>query len=402
MDIYEQLGVKKRINGAGLLTRLGGSLMPPEVLGAMVEAASAFVDMAELQARASEIIAETTGAEAGLVTTGASAALTLGTAACLSGLDAARMDRLPDTEGMPNVVVMARPHRNAYDHAIRAAGARIREVGLNDRTVGAGVRGVEPWEWEAALDDDVVAIAYTATAAMDPPLRAVTELAHRRGLPVLVDAAAGLPPFERLTGLLADGADLVAVSGGKALRGPQSTGILCGRRDLIAAAALQQLDMDVAPETWNPPASLIPRERLGGIPHHGIGRGFKAGKEEIVGLLAALRRFVRLDHRAESIAAARRLEVIAEGLAHVAHARSRLRPVAETGRYPLLDVLLDEHGLGRSAAAVSRALEAGDPPVHLSEHRAVEGILTVHPEGLRDGDEAIVAARLRAVLGGRD
>lgn len=94
--------------------------------------------------------------------------------------------------------------------------------------------------------------------------------------------------------------------------------------------------------------------------------------------------------------------MIAEGLAHVAHARSRLRPVAETGRYPLLDVLLDEHGLGRSAAAVSRALEAGDPPVHLSEHRAVEGILTVHPEGLRDGDEAIVAARLRAVLGGRD
>src|SRR5262249_48298602 len=164
----------------------------------------------------------------GLVTTGAAAALTLGTAACLTGLDAARMDRLPDTSGTPHVVVMARPHRNAYDHAIRAAGARLREVGLNDRTVGAGVRGVEPregggrggepWEGEAALDADVVAIAYTATPLMEPPLREVAEVAHRRGLPVLVDAAAALPPLARLRRLLADGADLVAVSGGKALR----------------------------------------------------------------------------------------------------------------------------------------------------------------------------------------
>jgi D-glucosaminate-6-phosphate ammonia-lyase len=398
MDVYEQLGVKKRINGAGLVTRLGGSLMPSEVLEAMVEAAGAFVDMAELQARASAVIAEVTGAEAGLVTTGAAAALTLGTAACLTGLDAARMDRLPETSGMPNVVVMARPHRNAYDHAIRAAGARLREVGLNDRAVGAGVRGVEPWEWEAALDADVVAIAYTATPLMDPPLRQVTDVAHRRGLPVLVDAAAALPPLARLRRLLSDGADLVAVSGGKALRGPQSTGILCGRRDLIAAAALQQLDMDVAPETWSPPAALVPRDRLSGIPHHGIGRGFKAGKEEIVGLLVALRRFVTLDHEAEALRATRCLESLAGHLAGLPHVATRLRSAMETGRYPWLEVVLDEAGLGRTAAAVSRALQDGDPPVHLGERRAMEGVLIVHPEGLRDGDEAVVAARLAGVL----
>ena len=398
MDIYDQLGVKKRINGAGLLTRLGGSLMPPEVLEALVEAASSFVDIAELQARASEIIADTTGAEAGLVTTGAAAALTLGTAACLTGLDAARMDRLPDTDGMPNVVVMARPHRNAYDHAIRAAGAKIREVGLNDRIVGAGVRGVEPWEWEAALGPEVVALAYTATPAMDPPLREVTELAHRHGLPVLVDAAAGLPPLDRLCQLLADGADLVAVSGGKALRGPQSTGILCGRRDLVAAAALQQLDMDVVPETWSPPPSLIPRERLRGVPHHGIGRGFKAGKEEIVGLLVALRRFASLDHEAEAAGAERRLQLIAARLAGLGHVTTRLRPASETGRFPLLEVALDQRAAGRSASDVSLALQSGDPPVHLNERRAGEGILTVHPEGLREGDEAIVARRLHEVL----
>src|SRR5439155_5505345 len=120
------------------------------------------------------------------------------------------------------------------------------------------------------------------TPTLGPPFPEVTEVAHRHGLPVLVDAAAVLPPLERLRRFVADGADLVAVSGGKALRGPQSTGILCGRRELIAAAALQQLDMDVAPETWNPPPFLVPGDRLSGIPHHGIGRGFKAGKEEIV------------------------------------------------------------------------------------------------------------------------
>src|SRR2546422_1663465 len=143
MDVYDRLGVKKRINGAGLVTRLGGSLMPPEVLEAMVEAAGAFVDIAELQARASAIIAEVTGAEAGLVTTGAAAALTLGTAACLTGLDAARMERLPDTAGVAHVVVVAPPHRDAYDYAIRAAGGRARVVGLDNPSHGVWVRGVE-------------------------------------------------------------------------------------------------------------------------------------------------------------------------------------------------------------------------------------------------------------------
>ncbi|MEC8564700.1 MAG: L-seryl-tRNA selenium transferase, partial [Pseudomonadota bacterium] len=129
MDIYDRLGVARRVNGAGTLTRLGGSLMAPEVLDAMREAAGGFVDIAELQAAASNAIARHTGAEAGLVTSGAAAALTLATAACLTGMDAAAMDRLPDTDGMAREVVMCRHHRTGYDHAIRAAGARIREVG---------------------------------------------------------------------------------------------------------------------------------------------------------------------------------------------------------------------------------------------------------------------------------
>lgn len=398
MDVYQRLGIRKRINGAGLLTRLGGSLMPPEVLEAMREAAGSFVDIAELQARASAVIAAHTGAEAGLVTTGAAAALTLATAACLTGLDAARMDRLPDTDGMPNQVLMCRAHRTGYDHAIRAAGARIREVGFNDRAMGAGVRGVEAWELEAAITREVVAIAYTATPADDPPLRLVTALAARHDLPVIVDAAAQLPPAGNLRRFIAEGAALVAFSGGKAIRGPQATGILCGRRTLVAAAALQQLDMDVAPDTWDPPESLIPRAALRGIPHHGLGRGFKVGKEEIVGLLVALERFATRDLAAELAEQEARLAALAEGLAGVRHVLTRLRPARETGRGPLLELAIDETALGRTAPAVSRTLQQGDPPVHLGEREAARGVLLVDPAGLRPGDEHIVAARLRAVL----
>jgi L-seryl-tRNA(Ser) seleniumtransferase len=401
VDVYDRLGVRKRINGAGLLTRLGGSLMDPEVLKAMAEAAGSFVDMAELQAAASRAIAAATGAEAGLVTTGAAAALTLGTAACLTGLDAARMDRLPDTAGMPNEVVMCRTHRTGYDHAIRAAGARIREVGFNDRGAGAGVRTVEAWELEAAITPATVAIAYAATPANDPPLAEVVAVAGRHGLPVLVDAAAQLPPQANLRRFVGEGASLVAFSGGKAIRGPQSTGILCGRRELVAAALLQQLDMDVAPATWQPPETLIPRGALRGLPHHGLGRGFKVGKEEIVGLLVALERYVAADVDGEVAAREHQLRALAARLEGVPHQRPRVLSASETGRLPQLQLLLDETALGRSAHAVSLELQRGEPPVHLSERYADRGILTVDPAGLRDGDELVIASRLRAVLTGR-
>jgi D-glucosaminate-6-phosphate ammonia-lyase len=398
MNIYERLGVRIRINAAGTLTRLGGSLMPPEVVEAMVKAAQYSVDISELQAKAGAVIAECTGAEAGIVTSGAAAALTLATAACLTGLDAAKMERLPDTDGMANEVLMCRTHRTTYDHAIRAAGARIRDVGFNDGATGAGVRGVEPWEIEAAITPQTAAIAYLATPANQPPLAAVAALAKRHSLPVVVDAAAQLPPVENLRRFLAEGADLVAFSGGKAIRGPQGSGILCGCRDLIAAAVLQQLDMDVAPETWDPPEDLIPRRLLRGIPHHGIGRGFKVGKEEIVGLLVALQRYVRLDGKAEEREMDARLAPVAGALAGLPHVSTRLLSAAVTGRFPLLEVVLDEAALGRTAWDVSRELQRGTPPIHLNERRAADGILILNPAALRPGDAEVIADRLRAEL----
>jgi len=307
------------------------------------------------------------------------------------------MDRLPEADGIPSEVLMCRTHRTGYDHAIRAAGARIREVGFNDRATGAGVRDVEAWEMEAAITPRTVAVAYAASPGSQPPLSAVVEVTRKHGVPVLVDAAAQLPPAENLRRFIADGADLVAFSGGKAIRGPQGTGILCGRRDLIASAALQQLDMDVRPETWSPPDGLIPRAALRGLPHHGIGRGFKVSKEEIVGLLVALERFVALDHAAEGARQERLLAAIEERLAGAPHIRPRLLSAAETGRDPLLEVRMDEAALRRSAFDVSLALQRGDPPVHLGERRASEGILLVNPVGLREGEEEIVAARIRVV-----
>jgi len=397
-DVYDRLGVKKRINGAGLVTRLGGSLMAEEVLDAMREAAGSYVDIAELQTQASAVIARHTGAEAGLVTSGAAAAITLATAACLTGHDVVKMERLPDTEGMPNEVIMYRAHRTGYDHAVRAAGARIREVGFNDREAGAGVRSLEDWEIEAAAGPNTVAVAYTMTPAGDPPLARVAKTAARLGLPVIVDAAAQLPPKENLRRFIDEGAALVAFSGGKAIRGPQGTGILCGRRELVSAALVQQLDMDVAPETWDPPKGLLSRDLVARFPHHGIGRGFKVDKESIVGLVVALERFAKSDIAADVAAKEKQLGAVAAAVAGLRHAKTALVQSRVQGRYPVLEIALDERALKMTAFEASRRLHRHAPPVHLSERRCHDGILVLDPAGLRAGDERIVARALAALL----
>jgi len=290
-NIYERLGVTPIINACGPNTRLSGGIMAPEVAEAMAEASRHCVDMVELQARASQLIAAATGAEAGLVTSGAAAGVLLGLAACMTGLDPDKMNRLPETTGMKSEIVVPRSHRNFYDRAARALGARIVEVGLSDRFSGTGVRDVEPWEIAAAISERTAAVYYLAKPHAMPRLPEVVEVAGAKGVPVVVDAAAELPPKENLRRFIAEGAGLVAFSGGKAIGGPQASGILAGRRDLIAAAALQNLDLDVFVEHFNPPPAFIDKRALPGLPHHGIGRPCKVGKEEIVGLLTALRLF---------------------------------------------------------------------------------------------------------------
>ena len=391
LSLHERLGVARRINAAGTLTRLGGSLMAAHVLDAMREAALASVDIAEMQTAASARIAEATGAQAGIVTSGASAALTLATAACLARWDVARMAALPDTTSMPNRVLMARTHRNSYDHAIRVAGATIVDVGHNDRGTGAGIRGLEPWEIDAAIDDQTVAFVFVAHESSLASLPMVVQTVHAHGLPVIVDAAAQLPPRDNLRRFVAAGADLVLFSGGKALGGPQSSGILAGRRDLIGSALVQMIDMDVHPQTWSA-SPLIDRMALKGIPHHGIGRGFKVGKEEIAGLLTALQIFATRDEAAFASGLRQRLQAMADALAGAAPGLSvRLDPGASDTDIPVLEL----HVTG-SAQQLSQALQHGDPPVHLGEGRMDAGILTLNPLTVRTQDDAMLVSCLLA------
>jgi len=397
-DIYAGLGVKRRINAAGTLTRLGGALMAPEVVAAMAAAARASVDIAELQAAASRTIARLTGAEAGMVTTGAAAALTLATAASMTRWDVARMAALPHAADFPHEVIIPRTHRTGYSHAFAAAGARLIDIGHNDRGTGAGVRGIEAWEIEAAIGPRTAAFAFSANIDSVRDLPLVAEVCRARGIPVIVDAAAQLPPKANLRRFVELGADLVAFSGGKAIGGPQASGILAGHRDLVGAALVQQIDMDVSPATWSPP-DLIDRTKLTGVPHHGIGRGFKAGKEEIVGLLVALERFVTSDDDALNAVLQRRLEIMARAIEGTRGLSTRVVPASVTGRIPVLELAVDPAGAGCTALELSARLQQGDPPVHVSERHSARGVLTVDPQVLQAEDDAPLAAAVRRAIG---
>jgi len=391
VHVYEHLGVRPLINGRSFSTKAGGCALPKEVLDAMREAGECCVRMDELQSAASEVIARATGAEAGIVTSGAAAALTLGAAACLTRLDVNRMNRLPDTSGMPDEFIVHRAHRNDYDHAVRAAGAKFVEVGFGYYTFA--------YEVESAINARTAGLYYQAGVNQGSILLdEFAAIAHRHSLPVLVDAAAEMPPGSNLKSLIAAGADLVAFSGGKHIQGPQSTGILCGRRDLILSAALQHQDMDVFPETW-PLRSLIENGTVAGPPHHGIGRGFKVGKEEIVGLVTALELYQTRDFTAERARWTTDMECVAAGVRDLPGVSARLQYPQHNGReVPSAVIRIDAAVANTNAHAVINALQSGDPPICVFEKLAGSGEIVVFPEALRHGDAAIIARRLRKVL----
>lgn len=382
--IYDELGVKPLINAAGTVTRLSGGIMAPEVAEAMRQASLACVDMVQMQAAACRAIRAATGAEAGIVTSGASAAVLLGAGACLAGLDPGKMNRLPEVADGRREFVVVRSQRNMYDRAIVVAGGKLVEVGIPDRYSGPGVRDAAAWEIEEAIGPNTAGIYYLAQTQSKPSLREVASVARRYGLPVLVDAAAQLPPASNLRAYLEEGADLVCFSGGKALGGPQSSGILAGRADLVGSALLQMLDLDVDVETWAPPREFAMLGQLRGLPHHGIGRSCKVGKEEIAGLITALNRFVaeppEVRHGRLLGRATRMLGAGGEGLFLAA------------GPVPML-----AWKLGDGARAMAAKLLAGDPAIACGMGRADEGVLLFNPMAVTD-DQADQIARAIAAL----
>ena len=396
MTVYDRLGVQVLINAKGPSTRLSGGIMRPEVSSAMVEASRHCVDMTELQAAASRVIAKATGAEAGYVASGAAACLMLGAAACIAGLDPGRMARLPDTRGMKNEIIMIRSQRNFYDHAIRAAGATIIEVGLPDRYAGAGVRDAESWEIEDAITQHTAAIFYVADAKSQPPLKTVTALAKRYNIPVIVDAAAQLPPQSNLKRFIAEGADLVAFSGGKALGGPQASGILCGCKSLIMSAALQHLDLDIYEDMWHPPKSLIDKARLKGTPQHGIGRSCKVGKEEIVGLLTALQIFVKESDKTRHEIWLERLMPLASGLSSLPNCHVQIESEHDLLVVPQLVVTLAKTNSAQKSIA---SLIKTNPSIHVDPSRRDQGKLVINPLCFEKSDVAFILKQLSRVLG---
>jgi L-seryl-tRNA(Ser) seleniumtransferase len=396
MTIYATLGVRTIVNAKGTATRLSGGVMRPEAARAMAEASQHCVDIAELQAAASRAIAEATGAEAGYVASGASACLLLAAAACMTGLDPGRMARLPDSAGMKNEIVMVRSQRNFYDHAIRAAGAKIVEVGLPDRFAGAGVRDAEAWEIADTITERTAAVFHVADGQARPPLSEVVGVAHARGVPVIVDAAAQLPPQANLRRFIEAGADLVAFSGGKAIGGPQASGFLCGRRELVMAAALQHLDMDVFWDLWEPPPSLIDKSLLKGAPQHGIGRPCKAGKEEIVGLLEALRLFSAEGDAARHARWLADCDTIAATLGGLKGARAFVLNRGDTGSVPVVELSFDA---GRhDAGELCLRLQRGTPAVFTDPVHRDRNLLIVNPMCLKSGEAEIVAKSILRCL----
>jgi len=393
MSIFREWGVEPIINVSGSVTRLGGAPMPKAVLDAFCAAAAESVPLDELQGAASRVIAEATGAEAGIVTNGAAAGLMLGAAAILTGYDLSRMERLPHADGFPHEFVVAREHRNGYDHAVRAAGAKFVEVGFQEIVAGAGVRRAEAWEFEAAFGPKTAGVLYVYDVNAAPPLAELVKRAHARGLPVLVDAAGELPPRANLRDIIATGVDLVVFSGGKAIRGPQSTGILCGRRDLIGAALLQMLDMDDHFDLWEPPVSLIDKAKLPGIPRHGIGRALKVSKEQIAALLTALKLFASGVYDRELADMAKWLSEVAEALKQ---APVRCQLFASDGQsYPILEITLTDH---RSAFDLCRALRQGKPSVQVGHMKLAQGTLLINPLHLNSERTAVLIRRLREEL----
>jgi L-seryl-tRNA(Ser) seleniumtransferase len=232
-----------------------------------------------------------------------------------------------------------------------------------------------------------------ADAQSRPPLAEVTAIAHAKGVPVIVDAAAQLPPQSNLRRFIAEGADLVAFSGGKAIGGPQASGILAGRRDLVMAAALQHLDLDIYADMWDPPPALIDRQRLKGTPQHGIGRSCKAGKEEIVGLMTALRLFIAEGDAARHARWLKDCETVASALEGFLVTVTGGNDLASV---PAVEITLDPERIG--VAEFCLKLQRGSPRIALDPALRDRGIVTVNPMCLKPGEAEIVGEALRLAL----
>lgn len=390
--IYDELGATRVINAAGQQTRIGGTLIRDEALEAMDRAGRHFASLSSLQASASRVIREATGADAGYVTNGGASALTMASAACIAGDNYGVMDRLPHCEGVPNEILIPRAHRNEYDVAFRAGGARLRSVGVNDHVTGR--ESVKRWELEKAISEETVAFAYVARPWNELDLETVVSVAHDNDLPVIVDAAAELPPKANLTAFVDCGADAVAFSGGKAIRGPQSSGFLAATTPIIRSVALQHLPSDTNELTGDLPAELVGSKSITGLPNHGIGRPMKVGKEEIAGFVRALEAFLEEDTEALLEEWNDRSRRIATELARVGGLSVSLtNPDDSTAVSEVVVEAIGDDAV--SLPSMVLALREGDPSIYVRERHVDSGRIFINPKCLDDRDCTFLLEHIR-------
>lgn len=368
-NIYTRLlGVRPHLPAHEHISRLSGSRMPPEVTRAMAEANEFFIDMNELTQAAGRHCAAALGTEAAVVTSGAFSAMLLAAAACLTGTDQEKVEALPQVTWPRRECLIQTIHRFDYDRAYRAAGMTIVEAqtreqfmnALSDKT--AMIAAITAVEHQMEFGPPV---PKSRAHGPGPEVMLPAELVQvgkKAGVPVLIDFASDLPPNENLTKFVKMGADLVVLSGGKALRGPQSVGILAGRKDLIDAAALNA------------------------FPNANIGRGMKVGKEEVIGLIVALDRYLTLDLDAIEKSWTVKAQYIADQLKGIPGLTAVV--ALNTAGYTDVDLSWDERVIPLTEQQVKAKLKAGDPPL-------IYDGTTVRTRCLWDGEEVLVARRLR-------
>ena len=367
-EIYRALGVTPAIVASGTTTMYGGSKLRPEVADIMEKASRTMIHLDDLNVAAGRVIAEITGAESGLVTSGAAGGLVLQAAAVMAGKDPAIMARLPNADGLKNEIVMHKSHRFPYDQCYTSTGAKIVDIGDGRRC--------QPWELEAAINENTAAVAYLFSGFLTRraiPLEQVVETAHAHGVPVIVDAASYLPPRANLRRFIDAGADMVQFSGGKAIRGPQGTGILAGRADLIEAAYANA------------------------SPHQFIGRGMKVAKEEIVGLVEALRIFTNEDEDAETRRFTDMCRQVVDALIETPGLELSVKHDEWDYLTPHAVIRFTRDWRGPSRDEVNDSIAHGDPPIYLHNIFNPDE-LAVDPFNLDERELEIVIRRLREVL----
>ena len=379
-NVYTRLGMKTVINCRGTWTYLSGSLQFPEVRAAQTEASHYFVNMVELQHAAGRKLAELTGAESGMITTGAAGSMAAATAACMAGTDAAKIWQLPDTTGMKHEVIMA-GGRSAFDSAIRLTGAKL-------------VLVETPEEIANAINDSTVMIY---TTDLGEKLAKQLAIAKSHNIPMLLDDAAGIPPADNLKLYAQMKVDLYTFSGGKGLQGPQCSGVLLGRKDLIEAAMRNSAPWEGA-----------------------VCRPMKVGKEEIIGALTAVETWLKIDPKKLYDDWNARVDRIAKLVETVPGVTTSVYIPDDGNRYPTLKVSWDQDAWGYTIQDCVNQLRASDPVIEVlgadnpSLVPAVrEGIQKAKPTRkerqrvnhielvsmtIQPGEEMIVGQRLRELL----